>query len=285
VHPDDDAPGLVPGAIAGRPMRRISNLRALTLSFYSRELYREVAHEWLGAGVIYLLLVTLLSVVPALIAMQVHLTRFASREAGPILAQIPPIEIRHGHVLAAAPMPLVIRDARGGAIAILDTTGQVTSLDSTDARVLVTATHVIVRKSSAEIRTFALSRVGHFKMDGARAARWVRMIVTWCAVVVSPFVLAGLFLFRLMQVIVFAAIGALLARPLGVRLPFAPLMRLAAVAFTPVFVIDTVRGAAGQHVPLWGLLTMVIALVYLIFALQANRDPGPALADAVPPTE
>ena len=266
-------------------MRRTSNLRALPLSFFSRELYREVAREWLGAGVVYLLLVTLLCVVPPLIAMQVHVTRFASREAGPILAQIPPIEIRHGHVLAAAPMPLVIRDAKGGAIAILDTTGQVSSLDSTEARVLVTATHVMVRKSAAEIRTFALSRVGHFKMDGARAARWLQLIVTWCALAVSPFVFAGLFLFRLMQVIVFAAIGALLARPLGVRLAFAPLMRLAAVAFTPVFVIDTVRGASGQHVPLWWLLTLVLALVYLIFALQANREPGPTPADAIPPAE
>jgi hypothetical protein len=264
-------------------MRRFSNPRAIALSFFSRELYRDVAHEWLGAGLCYLLLVTFLCMVPPLIKMQVGIAGFAREEAGPILEQIPPISIRHGHVLAAVPMPFVIRDARGGALAVLDTTGQVSSLDSTEARVLVTAKQIMIRKSAAETRTFELSRVGHFEMDQARARRWLRLFVTWCALVLSPFVFAGLFLFRLMQVVVFAAIGAVLARPLGVRLGFAPLMRLAAVAFTPVFVIDILRGAAHLRVPLWWLLSMILALVYLIFALQANREPEPAAADAVPP--
>lgn len=264
-------------------MRRVSNPRAIVLSFFSRELYRDVAHEWLGAGLCYLLLVTFLCMVPPLIKMQVGIAVFAREEAGPILEQIPPIAIRDGHVSAAVPMPFVIRDAKGGALAVLDTTGQVSSLDSTEARVLVTAKQVMIRKSAAETRTFELSRVGHFEMDRARATRWLRLFVTWCTLVLSPFAFAGLFLFRLMQVVVFAAIGALLARPLGVRLGFAPLMRLAAVAFTPVFVIDTLRRAAHLHVPLWGLLTLVIALVYLILALQANREPAPVPAHTGPP--
>src|SRR5882672_4612007 len=127
-------------------MRRTSNLRALALSFFSRQLYREVAHEWLGAGVVYLLLVTFLCVLPPLIAMQAGVARFAREEAVPLLEEIPPIVIRDGHLSAAVPMPLVIRGQNGVALAILDTTGQVTSLDSTEARMLVTSTHAMFRK-------------------------------------------------------------------------------------------------------------------------------------------
>lgn len=264
-------------------MRRFSNLHAIVLSCFSKDLYRDVARNWLGAGIVYLLLVSVLSIVPPLVEMQAGIARFARREAGPLLEQIPPVLVHDGRVSAHVVMPYVIRGANGQAVAILDTTGQVTSLDSTEAQVLVTSTRLVYRKSSSETHVFELAKIRHFEVNREKAARWLRLVVNWFALALSPMVFAGLFLFRLCQVALLAGLGTLLAGPLRVRLGFAPLMRLAAVAFTPTFVLDTLRGAFGLHVPLWWLLSLVIALVYLIFAIQANREPAPASEAIAPP--
>lgn len=264
-------------------MRRFSNLRAIVLSFFSNDLYRDVARNWLGAGIVYLLLIHVLCAVPLLVAIQVGISRFAGEQAGPVLDQIPPIVVHDGHVSARATMPLVIRSANGHPIAILDTTGQVTSLDRTEAQVLVTATRLVYRKSAAETRVFELSRVRHFEINSEKAMGWLQLFVRWFTIALSPIVFVTMFLLRLVQVVAFAGIGMLLAGPLRVRLGFAPLVRLAAVAFTPLLLLDTLRGAAGLHVPLWPLLSMVIVLVYLIVAIQANREPEPASEPVGPP--
>ncbi len=264
-------------------MRRFSNLRAIALSFFSKELYRDVARNWLGAGIVYLLLISFLSVVPALVAMQVGIAAFAREEAGPILAQIPTTLVHNGRVSAAVRMPYVIRGSSGRPVAILDTTGQVTTLDTTGAQILVTSTQLIMRKSASETRTFELARVQHFELDRSKAARWLRLVVNWFALALSPFVFAGLFVFRLCQVLLLASLGMSLSGPLRAKLGFVPAMRLAGVAFTPTFVIDPLRGTAGVHLPSWWLLSLVIALVYLVFAIQANREPAPASERGVPP--
>ncbi len=174
-------------------MRRFSNLRAIALSFFSKELYRDVARNWLGAGIVYLPLISFLSVVPALVAMQLGIAAFAREEAGPILAQIPTTLVHNGRVSAAVRMPYVIRGSSGRPVAILDTTGQVTTLDTTGAQILVTSTQLIMRKSASETRTFELARVQHFELDRSKAARWLRLVVNWFALALSPFVFGGLF--------------------------------------------------------------------------------------------
>src|SRR6266849_2385686 len=119
-------------------MRRFSNVLAIVLSIFSGDLYRDVGRTWRGVGAVYLLVVTLVCAVPVLISMQAGMRHVARTEAGPILDQIPPILLHDGRVSTDAPMPVVIRDSGGRALAILDTTGQISSLDSTEARVLVT---------------------------------------------------------------------------------------------------------------------------------------------------
>ena len=263
-------------------MRRISNLRAIVLSIFSRGLYRDVARNWQGAGIVYLLIVNLLCAVPVLIGIQAAVSRFARKEAGPILDQIPPTVVHDGRVSAQVAMPWVIRSADGRAIAILDTTGRFTSLDSTEATVLVTATQLVARKSTAETQVFDLSRIKHFELNRDKVAGWLRLLVGWFALAMSPIVLCAMFLLRLFQVVVFAGVGMLLAGALRVRLPFAALMRLAAVAFTPMLLLDILRGA-WLHVPQWRILSMVLALAYLVFAIQANREPDPASEGMAPP--
>jgi hypothetical protein len=264
-------------------MRRFSNVLAIVLSIFSGDLYRDVGRTWRGVGAVYLLVVTVVCGVPVLISMQAGMRHVARTEAGPILDQIPLIVLHDGRASTNAPMPVVIRDSGGRALAILDTTGQISSLDSTEARVLVTSTRAFLRRRLGVTEVYDLSLLPRFEVDRVKATRWVRGFLAWAALLVSPFVIGMIFLFRLVQVAAFALVGMLLAGRLGARPGFAALMRLSAVAFTPMILLDALRGAAGLHVPLWPLLSMVIALVYVIFAIRANRETGPAAEGMTPP--
>src|SRR2546428_11609695 len=110
-------------------MRRYSVVHALLLSFFSRDLYRDVARNWRGAGLIYLLLLVALSTVLFLARAQIGIAQWARGEASQVVNQIPPIQIRHGVVQVSGPSPLIIRASKGTTLAIIDTSGSVASFE------------------------------------------------------------------------------------------------------------------------------------------------------------
>lgn len=252
-------------------MRRYLILQAIPLSFFSGDLYRDVARSWRGIGLAYLLLVVSLLTVTVVIRMQIGVDAFARGEARRFVDQVPRIVIRHRVVEVDAPMPLVISDSKTGTeVAIIDTTRQVTSLDGLEARVLMTRDHIYYRKSAAETRMFALSGVKDFTVDSARARRWLGVFSTWSAMIAAPFVFIGLACFRLLQQVLLAAVGLLAGRMVGASLDFSAHMRLAAVALTPALLIEPVLDVLGAKRPWWGLVWIALALAYVVFAVRAN---------------
>ena len=258
-------------------MRRYSILHALPLAFFSRDLYRDVALHWRGAGLMYLLLLVALTTALFLTPIQVGIWQWARGGASTIVNQIPTIRIRHGVVEVDRPTPLFITDSKGTALAIIDTSGSITSLEGSDALLLLTRDHMYVRKSGAETRVFDLSRVEDFRMDRVRAAGWLRVLVTWLAVLLAPFVLVGLYAFRLIQQLIGSLIGLLVARVSNVKLDFQARMRLASVALTPALIIEVALSFVKAKPPFWGLLWTAIAIGYLVIAIRSSRD-GPAHA-------
>jgi len=259
-------------------MRRYSILQAIPLSFFSRDLYREVVRAWRGIGLAYLvLLVALLTLVVA-IRVQIWADGVVHGGGRAFADQIPRIVIRHRVVEVDRPMPYTIRDSRSGAsLIVVDTTGQVVSLDSLEASVLLTADHIVYRKSAAETRVFELSAVKDFTLDSARAHHWLRLLSTWAAPVAAPFVFVGFAMVRVIQQLVFAALGLLVGRLARVRFDFSASMRLAAVAMTPALVIEPALEVFKIRPPGWGWLCIAITLAYIVWAV---RSTGPDLASA-----
>jgi len=251
-------------------MRQYSNVRALLLSFYSRDLYREVARTWKGAGLLYQLLIMALATLVVAIRLHVVIAHFHEGPAQGVVAQIPGITIAHGVVSVDAPTPLTIRDPKSGkALAIIDTTGQVTSLAGTEAQVLLTRDKLVVKKGASETRVYDLSRVEHFTMDRARATRWLRVFADWFALVCAPFVLAWFYLIRLIVTLILAGILLLAARAMRSDIGFAATMRLTAIALTPASLIEMVLDAAGTKPHFWGSLWVLITIGYLVFVLRS----------------
>ena len=84
-------------------MKQFGPLQAIWMSFYSAELYRDVARNWRGSGLLYLTIVLALCWLPTPVRWFVNLRGFATTEAPKIARQFPDINISNGVMQARPP--------------------------------------------------------------------------------------------------------------------------------------------------------------------------------------
>ncbi len=254
-------------------MRRYSIFHIPALSFFSKKLYIDVGLNWKGVNFLYLLLLLAVCWIPTMIKVHLGAADFVNNEAPAIVNQIPEITITDGQVSIKETQPYYIKDPDSNEpLAIIDTTGQIESLEDTDAFCLLTGNKVITKKSKFETRTYDLLNIKAFAVDSERITGWLHIGRKFLAVVIYPFALLGSYLFRIVQALIYAAVGLLFALWCKVTLSYATLLRLAVVAMTPCLLAKTIFGIADIHLPYAALISLVITLAYLFFAVKANSE-------------
>lgn len=254
-------------------MKKFSIIHIPVLSFFSKELYIDVGQNWKGVNFLYLLLLLAVCLIPTMIKIHADVTDFVNNEAPVIVNQVPEIVITDGQVSIKETQPYYIKDPDSDKIlAIIDTTGQIESLENTDALCLLTKTRVMLHKSEVETQIFDLSNVKAFSMDSERVTGWLHVGRKFLAVGIYPFALFGSYVFRIVQALIYAAVGLLFAFWCKVRLSYATLLRLAVVAMTPCLLAKTIFGIADIHLPYATLIFLMITLAYLFFAVKANSE-------------
>lgn len=267
-------------------MRKYTIFHVPILSFFSKALYRDVALNWKGTGFGYLFLLLAVCWIPAIVNMQKGLSRFAKSEAPAVISQIPAIRIVDGQASADVPQPHFIREPKEDkVIAVIDTTGTITSLDQTEALVLVTRTAGIMRNSKVETRTFQFAEIKNFTLDQAMLTTWMEAIRRFTVPVLYPLALLGSFSSRIVQTLIYALIGMLLAKWSRTRRPYLSLVRLSVVALTPPIIVETIVLAGGGRLPHAGWVYFVAAMAYLFFGIRAAREETPASAPQPPAIE
>jgi hypothetical protein len=254
-------------------MKRYSIVHPFLLSFFSKDLYSDVAHNWKGSAFLYLGLLLIVCWIPNAIKITMGVSKL-SAQAPQLLEQIPDITIAKGEVSVNAPMPLSIKNPKTGeTIAIIDTTGQTTSLANTSAGFLLTKHSLILRDrpDSASERVYDLSTVKEFSLTKDRMARWVDLAGTLLPVVIIPVVLVGSYAYRLVQALIYAAIGLIFNSALKAGLKYPALIRLSFIAVTPVVILDTIRDLAGVAIPYWAFICLLIAMAYLFFGVRSSN--------------
>ncbi len=266
-------------------MRRYSALRAPLMAFYSKALYRDVARNWPGSGVVYPLL--LLAACCAAIVALLQYRAFGpyATALAPLVEQIPPITITNGEVSVEAPQPYVIRDNKTGkAVAILDTTGRTTSLEGTEATRLLTKTAFFVRLRSGRVEEHKASDLLFRSMDRDKAALWVWWLRGPLAVALFLVLVPLAYAYALAQNAVCAGVGLLLVRDRRWQFNYRTVMRLASVAATPAALLATAAVVAGLRAPLFAWLAACLALSvsYLFFAIRAATELRGSDLEATP---
>ena len=265
-------------------MKRFQIYEALWLSFFSRELYQDVARHWSGTTFLYLLLVVALSGVPATIQKHHWFQQLKGENAEALLAQIPTIEVREGQVSVDVDTPYFIKDPINGEILlVIDTTGEITSVEDTSSGLLLTRTDFVFKLDNQDTRSIPLSQYGDFTVDREDAAFFLNFTVNWVAVLTYPFEVLFSFLYRIVQAFFYAAIGILFARSAGAALKYPALLRLAIVAVTPAIVLATAARTLGVTVPWSWLIWFAVAMAYLHYGITAAaEDDSPTTFPATP---
>jgi hypothetical protein len=265
-------------------MKQFSILSPLWMSFYSKELYREIARSRRGIGLLYLfLLVTLCSLA---IAIQFHLgiKKMVSQEFPPIVAQIPSLTIKDGKVATEEARPYRIEDPKNNElIAIIDTTQSEPPTDLGEARIFVTQTEVIVQKSAREKRSFELADIKDFVLTQEKINYWLNALATWGALVAFPFVLIGLFLYRFIQALLFSVVVLIAAKILKVTLAYSAILRLTMIALTPALMINLIFNLLSVEIPFPKLTFIVMVTAYIFFIVNSvKEEPEFSTIDAQP---
>ena len=237
-------------------------------------LYVDVAKRWRGVGFLYLLLIVIISWLPDLAKMQISFQQLRGEPAESFIRQVPAISITDGVASADVETPYFIKDPKDGKVlGIIDFTGQYTNLENTSAVVLLTRKEVITKQSGRETRTYSLSGVKHFAIDQTRVRHWVNLFLTWFVALIAPFVIVFTYGFRIVQALIYAALGMAFANWYHVKLTYSTLLRFACVALTPVVIFTTVTDLipAFRTIPrplVW-LIHLAIAVWYISFAVKA----------------
>lgn len=251
-------------------MRQFHVWQAFALAFFSRSLYRDVAQRWRGETFLYLLLLILVWWVPVAVLLHIESGAFAATYGPKLIDQFPVITVKNGQVSVDATMPYVIADPETGArFAVIDTTGATATLEAAQAPALLTRNELILREGDRGSRAYSLKEIPELVIDRARLYEWMDIFRAWFVPVASVFVVLFMYLYRILQALLYSLVGMLFSRILQVRLDYAALVRLAIMALTPAVMLDVLVGLAGVAIP--GPVSLAVAIAYLYFGIKANE--------------
>ncbi len=262
-------------------MRKYTLFQIPMLSFYSTDLYKDVALNKKGTGFGYLFLLLAFCWLLLSISLDFTVDSVLDKQAPAIISQVPEISIIDGHAYVDAVQPYYINDPEtGGVIAILDTTGKITSLEGQEAVVLLTEKNVIVKENEVETRAYELSEIVEFRMNQGTLTHWVEMTKSYLCMIIYPFALLSSFIYRIIQLLFYAVFGLVFASALKVELDYQQSLRLSVIAVTPAIIINTVLWSFSTALPMGGFLYFILTMTYLYLGVKAIGETGPEEAEA-----
>ena len=260
-------------------MKQYSIIHAPIMSLFSKAFYRDVGLYWKGTGLFYLFLIMAICWIPIIYVMKQDYNRFLDEEMPQLLKQVPEITINNGEVAIDRPEPYYIHNPenKNELMIIIDTTGQITSLANSDAFMLITKSQIEVKKSEYQTQTIKLDKADNITINANIITNWLESInrLFWPAI--YPLLLISTFILRIILVLIYAAIGLVIASVCRAELTYAGAMRLAVMTLSPIIIAKTLLWVFHIVVPLGLLIFLGIYIAYLIFAIRACKPmPGSA---------
>jgi Protein of unknown function (DUF1189) len=254
-------------------MRNYSVFQFPLLSFYSSDLYRDMAFNKKGIGFGYLFLLLALCWLLLVISVDKKFSTYIDEYSPGILSQFPEITINDGQASIVESQPYYISDPETGRhIAVIDTTGTINSLDETEAIFLLTRNNFIFDRNKVETRSLDLSELDNMVLDRSILSSWFETVKSYFAAFMYPFLLVGSFLYRIIQMFIYAAIGMLFVAICKAELDYTQLLRLSVLAVTPSIIIKTILWLSEVRLPFSGLMFFILTMGYLYLGIKATTE-------------
>ena len=254
-------------------MKHYSIIHPLFMSFFSKSLYRDVAGNWRGLCLSYLLIVLTLNLIPDMVRLHDLVADFLVDEAPKVVRQVPTITISEGTASVNVPVPYIIHAPWSKApFAVIDTSEGAAPPADLQATLMLTRAKLTVKGDASEIHAFDFSRIHHAVIDKVLIYRWIEAFQHYFIFAVYPFALFFAFLYYFIQALLCASIGMFFARMFNLDLKTRALIRLSVVAFTPPLVLQTVHSLLGIEFPYSGIISLLLAIGYMYFAVSSCSE-------------
>jgi len=275
-------------------MRKYNLLKAIPLSFFSKELYRDVAKNWVGVGFLYLFTILSIALLPVAIKVSDSIREvFEISKSGKhiipeninnMINQVPSMYIDKGMLYTDAEQPyLITNPSTGKPIAIID-------LDRTSvisAPMILTKNSVIITEGgytqiwswNEVLKVFMLSPSERHEINSDSTRELIERTIENSSKIPVAFYfikLLSLFMFFALRIVLFTFLGTLICQFLTTAMPFTALMRLAAITSTPIIMFESLSLYIGQDI--FGYRELVYFIMhggYLYFAIDANKKVTP----------
>jgi hypothetical protein len=254
-------------------MKHYSILHPLFMSFFSKSLYRDVASNWRGLCLTYLLIVLTLNLIPDMVRLHDRVADFLAEEAPKVVRQVPTITISEGTASVNVPVPYIIQAPWSKLpFAVIDTSDGAAPPADLKATIMLTKAKLTVKGDASEIHAFDFSQIHHAVIDKVLIYRWMEAFKHYFIFAVYPFALFFAFLYYFIQALLCAYIGTFFARMFNLDLKARALIRLSVVSFTPPLVLQTVHSLLDIEFPYSGVISLLLATGYLYFAISSCSE-------------
>ena len=253
--------------------RKYNILHAFIMPFYSKQFYRDVGQSWRGTGFGFLFILLLACWLPLTFVFINDGNEMVDSVVKPQLEKVPAMQVKEGILTVDAPMPYTIDGPNTGKPqVVIDTSGKYANVGQTEAQVLVTKTNVSIKQNNDGIKTYTFNKSTNLEVTQDKLHKWLEIGIKYLTMSFYPFAVIISFLYRISQVILYAVIGSLIL-DLFVKsqLQYRAILRLSVMAVVPPIIISTVLSIVGVAFPLELLFYFVLAMVYLMFGLSANK--------------
>ncbi len=254
-------------------MSQYGIFEALFMSFYSRSLYRDVAKNWGGKTFLYLLILGLISWIVFTAQIQSKLSAMYVSQSDAYVNQFPVMNIKDGHLSTPEKRPYIITDPQSHqVIAVIDTSGQYTTLEQAKTDFLVTETKMISHPAQDEVREYNIPTTynGDIIPGEINTALKKFMGFLWIPLFISVVLLA--YIYHIIQALIYGVLGVLFGKMQGVSLNYSQLVQLAMMALTPAIIISTILDACHINFPFQMLMYFIVEIGYLMFGIAANKE-------------
>ena len=230
-------------------MKEDNYLQAIYKSFYSRDLYRDVAQNWGGGVVLYLFILLIISWLVFSVKAETSLVASFKIMAVKVAPQLPEIKIKDGILTTPESRPYLINDPDSNTLfAVIDESGKYKNLEDAPkgTKVLVTRDSIYYfNEDNNSVKTQKIPDNLNFDVTAEQAQKILVTFGEWIWFIILPILLLGSFVYRLVQALIYAVFGKIFAAMAGNPIEYSKILKLSFIAVTPAIVVSTILTTAG----------------------------------------
>ena len=232
--------------------------------------YKEAKDSQISKGIKYIFLLIFLITLILTIRYSYDVKRGLDLVVDWAKQNLPVIEIQNGIVKADVIQPYRISEE--DFTLIIDTTGDVTSLDEYEAGILLTKDKLFYRGTAGKTEIYDLSDIESLRID-ENFMNVMRGNIAW---IVFPFMLLGIFIYsciaRFIQVFLFSLISLVTSSISGVKLNYKQLFNIGVYAITPSMILGALLALFAVQLPAFWLIYSGLYVIYLIMAILNCKE-------------